>query len=69
MIQVRRTFSSPNWEDHHVTWKEQRYNWLPSWKEIPKHLHETLERGHLQKLTVSVRPTENLNLCYKVAAN
>jgi len=49
---VRRTFSSPSWEDHHLTWKEQRYNWLPSWKDIPKHLHETLERGHLQKLTL-----------------
>jgi len=49
---VRRTFSTPSWEDHHVTWKEQRYNWLPSWKDIPKHLHEALESGHLQKLTL-----------------
>jgi len=49
---VRRTFSTPSWRDHHDTWKEQRYNWLPSWKDIPKHLHETLESGHLQKLSL-----------------
>jgi len=49
---VRRTFSTPSWRDHHDTWKEQRYNWLPSWKEIPKHLHESLEAGHLQKLSL-----------------
>ena len=53
IFQVRRTFSTPSWRDHHDTWKEQRYNWLPSWKEIPKHLHDPLDSGHLQKLSVS----------------
>ena len=52
-MQVRRTFSTASWRDHHDTWKEQRYNWLPSWQDIPKHLHESLESGHLQKLSVS----------------
>jgi len=49
---VRRTFSTPSWRDHHDTWKEQRYNWLPSWKDIPKHLHDPLDSGHLQKLSL-----------------
>jgi len=49
---VRRTFSTASWRDHHDTWKEQRYNWLPSWQDIPKHLHESLESGHLQKLSL-----------------
>ena len=53
-FQVRRTFSTSSWRDHHETWKEQRYNWLPSWKDIPKHLHESLEGGHLQKLKVNI---------------
>ena len=53
IFQVRRTFSTPSWRDHHDTWKEQRYNWLPSWKDIPKHLHDPLDSGHLQKLSVS----------------
>ena len=50
---VRRTFSTPSWRDHHDTWKEQRYNWLPSWKDIPKHLHDPLDSSRLQKLSVS----------------
>ena len=57
-FQVRRTFSTPSWRDHHDTWKEQRYNWLPSWKEIPKHLHDPLDSAHLQKLSVS-------NICFR----
>ena len=58
---VRRTFSNPSWRDHHETWKEQRYNWLPSWKDIPKHLHDPLDSSHLQKLSVS-------NIYYREAA-
>ena len=61
IFQVRRTFSTPSWRDHHDTWKEQRYNWLPSWKDIPKHLHDPLDSSHLQKLSVS-------NIYYQEAA-
>lgn len=52
-VQVRRTFSTSSWRDHHETWKEARYDWLPSWKDIPKHLHESLDSKHLQKLKVN----------------
>ena len=61
IFQVRRTFSTPSWRDHHDTWKEQRYNWLPSWKDIPKHLHDPLDSSHLQNLSVS-------NIYYREAA-
>ena len=61
IFQVRRTFSTPSWRDHHDTWKEQRYKWLPSWKDIPKHLHDPLDSSHLQKLSVS-------NIYYREAA-
>jgi len=47
---VQSTFSSRSWEEHHETWKEHRYEWLPSWQEIPKHLHEALATPHLSKL-------------------
>ena len=54
MLQVQSTFSSRSWEEHHETWKEHRYEWLPSWQEIPKHLHEALATPHLSKLKVRV---------------
>jgi hypothetical protein len=47
---VQSTFSSRSWEEHHETWKEHRYEWLPSWQDIPKHLHEALSTPHLSKL-------------------
>ena len=52
-FQVQSTFSSRSWEEHHETWKEHRYEWLPSWQDIPKHLHEALSTPHLSKLKVS----------------
>ena len=52
-FQVQSTFSSRSWEEHHETWKEHRYTWLPSWQDIPKHLHEALSSPHLSKLKVS----------------
>ena len=54
LLQVQSTFSSRSWEEHHETWKEHRYEWLPSWQEIPKHLHEALATPHLSKLKVRV---------------
>jgi hypothetical protein len=51
-LQVQSTFSSSSWRDHHETWKEHRYTWLPSWQDIPKHLHEALGGGHLSNLKV-----------------
>jgi len=64
---VRRTFSTSSWRDHHETWKEQRYNWLPSWKDIPKHLHESLEGGHLQKLKLDTALARMYNYLQRFA--
>jgi len=64
---VRRTFSTSSWKDHHETWKEQRYNWLPSWKDIPKHLHESLEGGHLQKLKLDTALSRMYNYLQRFA--
>lgn len=64
---VRRTFSTSSWKDHHETWKEQRYNWLPSWKDIPKHLHESLEGGHLQKLKLDTALSKMYNYLQRFA--
>lgn len=52
-LQVEQTFSSASWKSHHETWKDHRYTWLPSWQDIPKHLHEALGGGHLTNLKVS----------------
>ena len=51
--QVKKTFHARSWWDHHETWKDMRYDWLPSWQEIPKHLHQKTSREHLRGLTVS----------------
>lgn len=64
---VRRTFSTSSWKDHHETWKEQRYNWLPTWKDIPKHLHESLEGGHLQKLKLDTALSRMYNYLQRFA--
>ena len=29
-----------------------RYKWLPSWEEVPKHLHESVLLSHLKELEV-----------------
>jgi hypothetical protein len=52
LLQVKKTFRAPSWWDHHETWKDMRYNWLPTWKEVPKHLHERPHVSHLKDLEV-----------------
>jgi hypothetical protein len=52
LFQVKHTFRTPSWWDHHETWKDMRYDWLPSWEEIPKHLHERPHLSHLEELQV-----------------
>lgn len=47
---VKKTFRTPSWWDHHETWKDMRYDWLPSWNEVPKHLHERPHVAHLKDL-------------------
>ena len=51
-FQVKKTFRTSNWWEHHETWRDMRYDWLPSWNQIPKHLHEKTSRGHLEQLQV-----------------
>ncbi len=53
-FQVKNTFRTPSWWDHHETWKDMRYDWLPSWQEIPKHLHERPHLSHLDELQVNI---------------
>ena len=49
---MKHTFRTPSWWDHHETWKDMRYDWLPSWEDIPKHLHERPHLSHLEELQV-----------------
>ena len=52
LFQVKKTFRTSNWWEHHETWRDMRYDWLPSWNQIPKHLHEKTSRSHLEQLQV-----------------
>ena len=52
-FQVKKTFHENSWWDHHERWKDMRYRWLPTWKEIPKHLHESALLSHLEELEVN----------------
>ena len=50
---MKKTFHENSWWDHHERWKDMRYRWLPTWKEIPKHLHESALLSHLEELEVN----------------
>lgn len=56
-LQVKKTFHAPNWWVHHERWKDMRYRWLQTWKEVPKNLHENALLSHYQELEV------RLDLC------
>ena len=60
---MKKTFNTGSWWDHHETWKDMRYDWLPSWGEIPKHLHEKTSRSHLRSLNVSSMHVRITDLC------
>ena len=51
---MKKTFHEPSWWDHHERWKDMRYRWLPTWEEVPKHLHENAHFVALEELEVSV---------------
>ena len=51
-FQVKKTFHEPGWWDHHERWKDMRYRWLPTWEEVPKHLHENALLSHYEELEV-----------------
>ena len=66
-FQVKNTFRTPSWWDHHETWKDMRYDWLPSWEEIPKHLHKRPQLSHLDEL--QVKTFQILNTVYNPEHN
>lgn len=49
---VKKTFLVDNWWEHHETWSDMRYQWLPTWSEIPKNLHERTSQAHLESLKI-----------------
>lgn len=68
LFQVKKTFHTSSWWDHHETWKDMRYDWLPSWDEVPKHLHEKAGREHLESLQVrNLSPISHITLCLFIA--
>ena len=52
-LQVKKTFNARSYWAHHDAWKNSgRFEWLPSWENIPKHLHERPQLSHLNRLEV-----------------
>ncbi|XP_059084110.1 uncharacterized protein LOC131881294 isoform X2 [Tigriopus californicus] len=49
---VKKTFLVDNWWEHHDAWSDMRYQWLPTWSEIPKNLHERTSQAHLETLKI-----------------
>jgi len=64
---VRRTFSTPSWEEHHQYWKDQRLDWLPSYQDIPKHLSEKVHHSHLSSLKMDSALLKIYNYLQKIA--
>lgn len=65
---VKKTFHEPSWWDHHERWKDMRYTWLPSWEEVPKHLHESVLLSHLNGLEMVSELQKVFTYLQKIAA-
>jgi len=65
---VKKTFHENSWWDHHERWKDMRYRWLPTWKEIPKHLHESALLSHLEELEMVSSMKSMFTYLQKLAA-
>jgi len=65
---VKKTFHETSWWDHHERWKDMRYKWLPSWEEVPKHLHESVLLSHLNGLEMVSALQKVFTYLQKIAA-
>ncbi|KAJ8688085.1 hypothetical protein QAD02_023880, partial [Eretmocerus hayati] len=57
---IKRTFGS-DFGPHHLLWRGNHYEWLPSSKQIPKSLGEQLDQEFLDKLEVRMIDTALLD--------
>ncbi|XP_043464469.1 uncharacterized protein LOC122499933 isoform X2 [Leptopilina heterotoma] len=58
---VKLTFNS-DLETMQSEWKKSRYDWLPSFNEIPKHFKEVMEQKYLDQFDVRLLDTILLNI-------
>jgi len=65
---VKKTFHEPSWWDHHERWKDMRYRWLPTWEEVPKHLHENALLSHYEELEMMSALQNTFTYLQKLAA-